>query len=66
MPAIIPPSTTNSAPLVNAEASLARNTIVPATSTDPPMEEVTFVFGNIVQTFTDGGIEHEDSWKEQA
>ena len=42
------------------------DTIVPATSTDPPMEEITFVFGNIVETFTDGGIEHEDSWKEQA
>jgi type VI secretion system secreted protein Hcp len=38
------------------------DTIVPATSTEPPLEEVTFVFGVISMAFTDGGIEHEDHW----
>jgi len=32
----MPPSTTNSAPLVKADASLARKTIVPATSAGSP------------------------------
>jgi len=38
------------------------DTIVPATSTEPPMEEVSFVFHTITMTFTDGGISHEDTW----
>jgi type VI secretion system secreted protein Hcp len=38
------------------------DTIVPSSSTEPPMEEVTFVFHSINWTFTDGGITHEDTW----
>ena len=38
------------------------DTFVPATTTDPPLEEVTFVFHTIAWTFTNGGVTHEDSW----
>jgi type VI secretion system secreted protein Hcp len=38
------------------------DTIVPATAHDPPLEEVSFVFHTIKWTFTNGGIEHEDTW----
>lgn len=34
----------------------------PATSTVPPMEEVSFVFKNISWTITEGGISHQDEW----
>ena len=36
------------------------DTIQPASSTEPPVEEVTFVFHTIAWTFTEGGITHED------
>jgi type VI secretion system secreted protein Hcp len=36
--------------------------IEPATSTQPPMEEVSFVFSTIIWTFMDGGVTHEDTW----
>jgi len=32
------------------------------TSHQHPMEEVSFVFGTISWTFTDGGVTHEDDW----
>ena len=38
------------------------DTIVPATSTEPPLEEVSFVFHTITWTFEDGGITHTDTW----
>jgi type VI secretion system secreted protein Hcp len=38
------------------------DTIVPASSTEPPLEEVTFVFHTIKWTYTDGGVSHEDTW----
>jgi type VI secretion system secreted protein Hcp len=38
------------------------DSIVPATSTEPPLEEVTFVFHTINWTYTDGGVTHEDTW----
>ena len=38
------------------------DTIVPATSTEPPLEEVSFVFHTISWTFTNGGVTHEDTW----
>jgi type VI secretion system secreted protein Hcp len=38
------------------------DTIVPATSTEPPMEEVAFVFHTIAWTYTNGGVTHEDNW----
>jgi len=40
------------------------NTIVPATSTEPPLEQVEFVFADISWTYMDGGISHEDKWSE--
>ena len=41
------------------------DTIVPATSTEPPMEELTFVFHTINWTYTNGGVTHEDTWDAQ-
>lgn len=38
------------------------DTLVPALSFDPPMEEVSIVFQSITWTYTDGGISHRDSW----
>jgi type VI secretion system secreted protein Hcp len=40
------------------------DTIVPATSTEPALEEVTFVFSSITWTFTDGGVSHQDTWSQ--
>jgi len=40
------------------------DTIVPASSTEPPLEEITFVFHTIAWTYTNGGVTHEDSWAE--
>jgi type VI secretion system secreted protein Hcp len=38
------------------------DTIVPASSTEPPLEEIAFVFHTISWTFMDGGVTHEDTW----
>lgn len=38
------------------------DTIVPASSTEPPLEEVSFVFHTILWTYTNGGVTHEDTW----
>ncbi|MBP6835322.1 MAG: type VI secretion system tube protein Hcp [Deltaproteobacteria bacterium] len=38
------------------------DTIVPATSTEPPLEEVSIVFHTISWTYTNGGVTHEDTW----
>jgi type VI secretion system secreted protein Hcp len=38
------------------------DTIEPATSTEPPLEEVAFVFHTIAWTYTNGGVTHEDTW----
>jgi type VI secretion system secreted protein Hcp len=40
------------------------DTIEPGSSSMPGMEEVSFHFGRIIWTITDGGISHEDSWDE--
>lgn len=40
------------------------DTIIPATATDPPLEEISFVFHTISWTFTNGGVTHEDSWSQ--
>jgi type VI secretion system secreted protein Hcp len=37
----------------------------PASATEPPTEEVSFVFGKITWTYEDGGISHIDHWEEQ-
>jgi type VI secretion system secreted protein Hcp len=41
------------------------DTFVPATSTEPPLEEVTFVYHTITWTYEDGGITHQDTWDQQ-
>jgi type VI secretion system secreted protein Hcp len=38
--------------------------IDPASSNDPPLEEIGFVFHTISWTYTNGGITHEDTWSE--
>lgn len=47
---------------VASQAQYVPDTIVPATATDPPLEEVTFVFHTISWTYTNGGVTHEDTW----
>jgi type VI secretion system secreted protein Hcp len=47
---------------VSSQKLYVPDTIVPATSTEPPLEEVTFVFHTISWTFTNGGVTHEDTW----
>jgi type VI secretion system secreted protein Hcp len=42
------------------------NTLSPEEAAEPPLEEVGFVFQTITWTYTNGGIEHEDSWQKQA
>jgi type VI secretion system secreted protein Hcp len=42
------------------------DSIEPATSTWPQMEEVSFVFHTIQWRYENGGIEHEDSWSANA
>jgi type VI secretion system secreted protein Hcp len=42
------------------------NTLDPSQSTEPPLEEVGFVFSTIAWTYTNGGIEHEDNWAGKA
>ena len=36
--------------------------LVLATSTAPPLEEVTFVYHTIEWTYEDGGVTHQDDW----
>lgn len=45
-------------------AQYVSDTIVPATATDPPLEEIAFVFHTISWTYTNGGVTHEDSWSQ--
>ena len=47
---------------IASQKQLVPDTIVPATSTEPPLEEVTFVFHTISWRYEVGGVEHEDSW----
>ena len=42
------------------------NTLDPEEATEPPLEEVGFVFSTINWTYTNGGIEHEDNWAGKA
>ena len=39
--------------------------IVPARVSEPPQEEVAFVFHTIKWTYTNGGVEHQDTWDAQ-
>lgn len=47
---------------IASQKQIVPDTIVPASSTEPPMEEVAFVFHTISWRFERGGIEHEDTW----
>ncbi len=47
---------------VSHQKQFVPDTIVPATATDPPLEEISFVFHTISWTYTNGGITHEDTW----
>ncbi len=40
------------------------DTIDPASSVEPPTEEVGFVFHTITWTYEDGGVTHTDDWRE--
>lgn len=45
-----------------SQSLVVPDTIVPATSTEPPLEEISIVFQAITWTYLDGGICHRDSW----
>jgi type VI secretion system secreted protein Hcp len=45
---------------------LILNTLDPEEASEPPLEEVGFVFHTITWTYTNGGIEHEDNWAGKA
>lgn len=51
---------------VFAQKLMILNTLDPQQASEPPLEEVGFVFHTITWTYTNGGIEHEDSWQKQA
>lgn len=51
---------------VASQRHFVPDTINPASSSDPPMEEVAFVFHTIIWTYTNGGVTHQDSWDTQA
>ncbi len=41
------------------------DTFDPAAANRPPSEEIGFVFHTIKWTYTNGGVEHEDTWDQQ-
>ncbi len=45
---------------------LVPDCIVPATSTEPPLEEVTFVIHTIRWAYESTGAEHQDTWDQNA
>ncbi|HET6983356.1 MAG TPA: type VI secretion system tube protein TssD [Myxococcaceae bacterium] len=47
---------------VFSQKLLILNTLDPQQASEPPLEEVGFVFHTINWTYTNGGIEHEDNW----
>jgi type VI secretion system secreted protein Hcp len=42
--------------------ALVPDCIDPASSNDPPLEEISFVFHTISWTYENGGVSHEDTW----
>jgi len=50
---------------VNSIKQYVPDTIVPVSTNDPALEELTFVFHTIGWTYTNGGVTHEDSWSQQ-
>jgi type VI secretion system secreted protein Hcp len=51
---------------VSSFDAVSPDCIDPASSNNPPLEEVAFVFHTISWTYEDGGISHVDSWRENA
>ncbi len=51
---------------VFSQKLLILNTLDPQQSSEPPLEEVGFVFHTIVWTYTQGGVTHEDNWSGKA
>jgi type VI secretion system secreted protein Hcp len=43
---------------------IVEDTLDPASSERPPLEEITFVYHTIVWTYEESGATHEDSWRE--
>ena len=51
---------------ISSIKQVVSDTFTPASSNEPPLEEVSFVFHTISWLYTDGGVQHEDKWDEQA
>jgi type VI secretion system secreted protein Hcp len=47
---------------ISAFKQWSPDVMVPNAHAIPPMERVEFVFGHINWTYTNGGVQHEDSW----
>jgi type VI secretion system secreted protein Hcp len=50
---------------ISSLTQILPNTFDPASSKEPPLEVVEFVFHTISWTFNDGGVMHEDTWSGQ-
>jgi type VI secretion system secreted protein Hcp len=50
---------------VSSQKHFVPETLNPASTNMPPMEEVSFVFHSIEWTYTDGGVTHQDTWDAQ-
>jgi type VI secretion system secreted protein Hcp len=51
---------------VFSQKLLILNTLDPQQSSEPPLEDVGFVFHTITWTYTQGGVTHEDNWSGKA
>jgi type VI secretion system secreted protein Hcp len=51
---------------INSIKRVSPDTIDPASASEPPTEEIGFVFHTITWTYEDGGAVHTDSWRESA
>ncbi|HLT38108.1 MAG TPA: type VI secretion system tube protein TssD [Enhygromyxa sp.] len=49
---------------INSIKRVSPDTIDPASASEPPTEEIGFVFHTITWTYEDGGIVHTDNWRE--
>ncbi len=49
---------------IAAVKDIVFDTLKPGANSEPPLEEVAFVFKTITWTYTNGGVTHTDSWKD--
>jgi len=49
---------------IASQKQVSPDCICPATSTEPALEEVTFLYHTISWTYTNGGVTHEDTWNQ--